>query len=269
MGWGDEIMAAGCAEAKARELGGPVVIVDRNGVPRWSDIWKNHPDILRPEDAKRASGSIRNGPWARPYIARWARWGGRACCVFTQWRARDFRGRIFLSGSEQSIAAARYGGIGYRKFVVIEPRVDPAGNPNKQWPLGRYAAVLDALPDVVFVQLGPENVPALNGGVRRLMTSTFREACAILEGAAAYLGPEGGLHHAAAALGIPAVVIFGGHTSPETTGYPGHTNLYVESELSPCGRWEPCPHCREAMESISVESVVDALKGVLHASRAA
>ena len=60
-------------------------------------------------------------------------------------------------------------------------------------------------------------------------------------------------------LDIPAVVLFGGHTSPETTGYKDHINVYPEHDKSPCGQWQECDHCKEVMEMITVESVVDSV----------
>jgi hypothetical protein len=36
---------------------------------------------------------------------------------------------------------------------------------------------------------------------------------------------EGGMHHAAAAVGVPAVVLFGGFIPPEIMGYKGQISL--------------------------------------------
>jgi hypothetical protein len=65
------------------------------------------------------------------------------------------------------------------------------------------------------------------------------------------------LHHAAAALGVPAVVIFGGFISPAVTGYAAHANIFTGDDLG-CGNINPCPHCRAAMERISVDQVYGA-----------
>ena len=76
-----------------------------------------------------------------------------------------------------------------------------------------------------WVQLGAGGIRVLEG-VRPIETADFRAACAALAGARAAVLPEGGLHHAAAALDIPAVVIFGAMTSPANTGYASHVNLF-------------------------------------------
>ena len=95
-----------------------------------------------------------------------------------------------------------------------------------------------------------------------MATPTFQDACTALSGAAAAVLPEGGLHHAAAALGVPAVVIFGGVCSPANTGYGPHVNLY-EPHGSPCGQRVACAHCRRALAAIGPETVADHLDRML------
>jgi len=76
-----------------------------------------------------------------------------------------------------------------------------------------------------------------------------------------YIGPEGGLHHGAAAVGTPAVVIFGGYIHPTTTGYAAHVNLFGADEA--CGNTTECQHCKLAMDAITVDQVYEAAKGIL------
>jgi hypothetical protein len=75
------------------------------------------------------------------------------------------------------------------------------------------------------------------GTPRSRASSSFRRATfarpPASSGAALLISPEGGLHHAAAALGVRAVVIFGGFISPATTGYELHTNLFTGGQA--CG----------------------------------
>ena len=126
---------------------------------------------------------------------------------------------------------------------------------NKAWPFARYQELVQRATNVQFVQFG-DGSRTLNGVVV-FPTPTFRNACAILAGAAAYVGNEGGLHHAAAALGVKGVVIFGGSCSVEATGYPIHTNFGCPN---PCGRWSPCAHCVEVMNGITVDLVLKGLQ---------
>ena len=66
--------------------------------------------------------------------------------------------------------------------------------------------------------------------------------------------PEGGLHHAAAALGTPTIVIFGGFISPRQTGYPHQVNLFTGG--TPCGMRRRCDHCEQAMRRVAIEEVL-------------
>lgn len=174
----------------------------------------------------------------------------------------DFRatpGEVFLSGSEKWLADTHGKG-----FIVVEPNVPEWKTvaPNKKWPRDRYEAVARILKgsghDVVqFKYPQAKLIP----GVRVIRTETFRAAVAALANAALYIGPEGGLHHAAAAVGVPAVVLFGGFIPPQVTGYDTHTNL--TGGMKACGSLTKCKHCTEAMMLITVDEVHHAALGHL------
>lgn len=249
MGWGDELMAAGQAARVSREGGGAkVCILNSHGQARYHEMWEGL-DFITPVQ-KPGALTIRNGPGCRPYIKYPFTSAGH---VYTEWRARDHRPVI-----SRQLVGDRVDG----PWVLIEPTIKALANPNKQW--SRWQEVVDALPAVQFVQCGPSarsGAPArqlLAGpNVTQFVTETFIEAARLLNTCALYVGPEGGMHHAAAALNVPAVVIFGGSPSVKATGYPDHTNLGGDE---PCGRWEPCTHCVKTMNAITPERVVEAVK---------
>lgn len=146
------------------------------------------------------------------------------------------------------------------RLVILEPNVPPhkTSSPNKQWSVVRYADVAvrlraEGYQTAQFIHNHQgNNLP----GVLTLKPPTFRHALAVLARSAIYIGPEGGLHHGAATVGIPAVVIFGGFIPPDVTGYDGHTNLTGGVEA--CGSLNRCPHCAAAMEAIRVKHVYGA-----------
>lgn len=176
----------------------------------------------------------------------------------------DFKvkpGEVFLTDQER-MNGRRFG----RGFVLIEPEVPAwkSSSANKDWGRANYAAVAGRLLDDGFqvVQLiYPRMQGTVLDGVRGLRTYDFRDAMAILSSAAIYIGPEGGLHHGAAAAGIRAVVLFGGFIPPAVTGYDKHINLTGGAEA--CGFLKPCAHCREAMAAITVEQVYRAAREIL------
>lgn len=139
-------------------------------------------------------------------------------------------------------------------FVYIEPNIKGTFAGNKDWGFGKWQAVVDACHGTRFIQGRGRKL----NGVEQVDTHSFRDACALLSRADLFMGTDGGLHHAAAALGIPAVVVWGGLVSPKILGYDFHTNLH--SGTGSCGSKKSCNHCRKALEWVTAEMVVEAIE---------
>lgn len=276
MGYGDALMAS----AEARQMldrvpGVPVAIGDGNRLI-GSPVFDNNPRLASAQQL--ADGTpvqwLHNYGHHRPYhqpTDHSHKKDKSQPWLFTGWRVRDVGpGELYFTAAELDQERESLRMIPPGPFIVIEPTVKRAASPNKQWGFENYAAVAKTLAanGVRLVQLGPSDV-AFVPGVDRLITGTFRQACAILARAALYVGNEGGLHHAAAALGVPAVVIFGGFTSPWNTGYHGHVNFYADHPMSPCGERLPCDHCRICMDSIRPAAVAEAALTLLEGAIAA
>jgi len=254
MGIGDEIMAAGHARVMHEQFPRRKVIIrDRHGGHRWHPIWEGNPHIVGQREVAKDAQTLFHCPGHRPYHkgktdAKW---------IYNL----DYRaplGQIFLTPEEKKFGA-RYAGK-----IIIEPHIKQKASPNKQWGWVRWNKLIYIADNegYKFAQLGPVGTQELQG-MDHIETPTFRQACAVLAGACAYVGHEGGLHHAAAALGIPSVVIFGGFTPIELTGYEGHRNIGA-SLGEACGNRQPCPHCAKWMESITPDFVLKQLKELLH-----
>lgn len=261
MGRGDEIMALGEAEAIFRATGARVLIVDVQDVPLWSPVWEHHPAIAR-SDKEPYRSRLVNGPGARPYHKAWAHAEGKPMAVYSDWRAENCLGHLVLTPAELGLGLELRSKIG--PYVVVEPHVKAEASPNKDWGFGRFQEVIRRCPDLRFVQLGPAASPKpILEGATFVRTESFRDACGIMAHADAFLGSEGGLHHAAAALRRPAAVIFGSFIAPETTGYSFHINFYIRDQHAPCGRWARCPACAQALERITPEAVAGGLRSLL------
>lgn len=212
--------------------------------PQAHEIYKNNPNVAKP-----GSEALPNLEWIKYYrgsriygVSKGGRW-------IWNHQYRAIPGELYFTPEEKSAAQTAPG------FILIEPSVKKTA-PNKQWPRDRYAQVAARLlklgyPVAQFAASGPP----LALQVRMLKSTSFRNALAFLTHASLYIGPEGGLHHGAAAFGIPGVVIFGGFIAPWTTGYDLHRNIFTGGH--PCGITMPCPHCRAAMAAISVDRVVN------------
>lgn len=247
MGWGDELMAAGQARLMRAHDRRQVRIVKPNGTPRRHDAWLHNPDVAGPVYPQDCQVLV-NAPGVRPYIAE---------KLPQRWVWRDYvpePGRLCLHAHERAFAAAREA-----PQVVIGPSLKPGASPNKDWGAARWREFvrLALRAGLRLVQLGPAGTPVFPG-VGFIETPSMRLACAVLARAGAYVGHEGGLHHSAAALGLPGVVIFGGYISPRQTGYALHRNLFEGGE--PCGWRTPCAHCAMAMAAITPEQVLTELE---------
>jgi ADP-heptose:LPS heptosyltransferase len=126
---------------------------------------------------------------------------------------------------------------------------------NKEWPWDRWQEVVKRL-DLPWVQLGNEESKSLDG-VKRVVTKSFRDALGYINKASLVVTTDGALHHAAAALGKPAVVLWGGLAPWTVLGYSTHTNICKATSV--CGSIKSCSHCQKAMEAITVEDVIKAI----------
>lgn len=264
MGYGDNIMATGWARGMAAR-GRRLALGDGRQI-RWDylseEIFQNNPNLARPGEEGR--GDLE---WLAYYRGNrlYARHDTGAHRWVWNMEFRPPVGEFFFSAEEESFAAQ----CG-RDFVVIEPTV-PAHKscaPNKQWSPQRFYEVAKLLrrQDVPLRQFEGPNLSSAQylPYAERIKTPTFRMAVAALSRARLYVGPEGGLHHAAAALGVPAVVIFGGFIPPQVTGYEGHEN--VSSSGHACGSLRNCEHCRRAMDEITVDRVMSSVNKLLKRS---
>lgn len=238
-------MCTGHVKALHEANGRPVLVVDRMGRPQWHTIFDNNPRILRAPHL----GAQRhlNAGGARPYIV------GKSP---THWQWRRYEplpGEIYFSQEEKDFGAPRGG------HILIEPNTKVPTS-NKAWIWERWQELVDR--GGSFVQVGSEGTRRLIG-VQFVETANVRMAAAVLAGSRAYVGAEGFLHHAAAALGVPAVVVFGGFISPMVTGYKTHRNLYKGGSELGCGSRMQCAHCRAAMDAITVDEVSTNLQEVL------
>lgn len=272
MGWGDDIMATADARRLQRRDPRPVAVRDKRGGARWHPIWDGNPRLVRPD----AVGSrtdiqwLENYPGKRPYLD-YSRLTQERYAYNRAYRAEP--GEIYLTAAERAPWERLKG------CVVVEPNIKPGAPLNKDWGWQHWRQLVALLHGLPLVQLGAPGVKRLEydrhrrhleGAPFRVtheVTRSLREAAAALSWARAIVCPEGGMHHAAAALGIPGVVIFGGYISPRTTGYELHTNLAADGD--PCGSRTPCSHCRIAMNSIRPETVAKALNEILERTKSA
>lgn len=249
MGIGDDIMATGFARG-ASERGRKIAFGDGKRIiwgPHSEMVFRHNPNVARSlSDAgiewvhyhkgNRIYNSLGNGRWIWNY---------------------DFRpepGEFFFSFLEKERTVRRH------RSVLIEPNVpwNKSVAANKDWGVARYQKLVDALRLRGYGVFQTSHGQVRLRDVVTIPVIDFRTAAAALAGFDACVVPEGGLHHAAAAVGVPAVVLYGGFIPPEVTGYEGQLCLTGGAEA--CGSLNRCDHCAQAMSKISVEEVLSCVE---------
>jgi hypothetical protein len=146
-------------------------------------------------------------------------------------------------------------------YVVIEPgtNTDWFGD-LRAWPIDRWQDLVFFInkkyPDVSVLQIGLSTTTLLQGVIDLRGKTSFREATLIIKDSLLFIGTEGGLMHAAAAVKARAIILWGGVTSSSFAGYPHlHTIISNSVPCAPCGQLGWCDNDRVCMNSIRVEVV--------------
>ena len=112
---------------------------------------------------------------------------------------------------------------------------------------------------MAVVQVGVPGTPSVPHTVDIRGRTTFREAAALIQRSALFIGTEGGLMHAARAVDANALILWGGVTLPEFAGYPdNHRIICHRVHCAPCGQFGWCDNGHICMRDISVKETLDA-----------
>lgn len=242
MGFGDDLIVTSIVK-KARSRTNRPIVVGNGAVVSWSEVFENNPYILRKPTPDCVW--VRNVEGNRPYIDYY-----KSNDVRFAWKPFHAEpGELYFSPEELRWQES--------DFCYIEPNVKTdVFADNKDWGFQNWQKVVDLTPEIRWVQ---GRGRALRG-VIQLDTKSFRDACALLSRASLFVGGDGGLGHAAAALGKPAVLVLGGLIDPKMMwDYPNFRLICKATKF--CGSIKPCDHCREAFRQVTVEEVVEAIRG--------
>lgn len=110
------------------------------------------------------------------------------------------------------------------------------------------------------MQLGNHDDPLLEDVIDLRGKTSLRHCAAILAQSLVFVGIEGFLMHLARAVDCRSVIIYGGRTKPEETGYSCNENLYTSMSCSPCWRTNTCELNRACMDSITSDMVISAIE---------
>ena len=257
MGFGDEIIGSGLARG-AHARGKQIAFGDGHKI-NWSgwcsEIYEGNPNVARPGQEQ-----LTNLEWVN------FRKGNRVYSTLSPDRSRyvwNYKwrmvpGEFFFSEAEKALAATFAPG-----FIVIEPNLPwhKSCAVNKDWGEAKYTELGRRLllQGHRLVQFKHKEARRFIAGADIVELPRFRQAIAVLSRAAAYVGAEGGMMHAAAAVGVKGVVLFGGWSPPLVCNLPSNIAVASANSGEACGSLHTCKHCQQAMASISVDQVKDAV----------
>jgi len=268
MGVGDALMATGeVRELRKNNPNLKFVIGDGNR-SYWNEVFNYNPYIIRGSEVNSHKEIIwiKNYEGNRPY----RNYDKHLPKDNYNWKEKftPKKGEFFFSEKEISFAKQVISNvkkkIGQKKIIFIEPHIKKRlGYENRDWGFDKWKKVVSELNYYYeFIQITFGTREPIKGCIN-VSGLNFRSSAAILSMCDLFVGPEGGMHHAAAATDRKAVVIFGGHISPQITGYNFHTNLYVKHSMSPCGNKFICKHCQECLKEITTEEVIKEIKKLI------
>ena len=177
---------------------------------------------------------------------------------------RTHQGELYFDEEERAQVRRLLESRGLRGFVAVEPETNQEWfGTLRAWPWERWQALVDALraalPDVPIVQIGVDGSRRLSGVVDLCGQTAFRDAVLVLREARLFLGTEGGLMHAAHAVGARSLILWGGVTLPEFAGYPHRQRvLCAYVPCAPCGNRGWCDYGHRCMNEIQVPEVLRA-----------
>lgn len=247
-------MALGRAEKHFERTGERVSICAAGGYPRDHDAWHGNPAWIHEGGHK-----IIDGASVRPYHI--GPLSGKGIWILDH---KPRAGKVWLTKAERDFAVnvLHAAGLTRRRFAVVGVDVKPNASVNKNWGLNNWQEVINRMTVPVVQLLQDKNQKPLDGCIG-IYTGHFRQAMAIIAHAALVMCNEGGNHHMAASMRVPAVVIFGAFIPPSVTGYDFHRNIAIETPEGYCGNFGECRHCNKAMAQITPAVVLSQVKHLL------
>jgi len=258
MGWGDILMGMGEALKSYNETGQRVVFPENRVFSyniNWRQAYQNINYIISKDEIVENEDVVyfEDGKDFTKYID----WNNSTNKKFHFLPYRPIPAELkfnLIVYEKLTILKRRLG-----EFIFIEPHVkNGVSKLNKDWGFENFQSLVNRV-DAKFVQ--PNYGKPLLKGAIPITTAGFLDAAAILSISKTSVMNEGGLMHAAAAVNIPSVIIFGGYISPNNTGYEMHKNIHVKG--SPCGMRSECLHCKKVMDQIKVKKVESKVEALL------
>lgn len=172
----------------------------------------------------------------------------------------DLKCELFLTDKEEQFP----GRIKLEKYVTIDPHTKNEYTVNKEYPFEKWQRIVNEISkDCIVVQVGRKTDYVLNNVVNMTGRSTFREAAAMIKNSKLFVGSEGGLMHAANAVGAQSVIVITGFLHPNMTCYSNNVNIWIGKSHGPCGMKVRCNKCAQECQQHDESEVITAIRSLL------
>lgn len=171
-------------------------------------------------------------------------------------------GEFYLTSQEEQQAEKLLRSSGLGHFVAIDSDTKEEWFGRlRTWPFERWQLFANqwraAMPGLPLVQVGVEKSKRLSGVVDLCGKTSLREAAWILKRSCLFVGSDGALMHAAAALGVRSLILWSGVNLPGFLGYPEQQRvLFANAPCAPCGNLGWCDFSHRCMLDLTVEDVL-------------
>ena len=173
----------------------------------------------------------------------------------------EIRCELYLSEPEKIFLDDFRLSFGNEKYIAIEPHTKDEYTVNKTYPFEKWQYVVDEISKhIKVVQIGQKTDRILKGCTDLTGTTSFREAAAIISDSELFIGPEGGLMHAANAVDKCSIIVITGFIHPRMTCYPKNTNIWIGNKHGPCGLKTRCNKCSEECKNHDPNVIIEKIK---------
>ena len=149
----------------------------------------------------------------------------------------------------------------FGKIIAVQSQAGPWTR-NKDWVPEYFNEVIEYFVKLGwrFMQIGGEETIRLK--YCHDWFGTVRQTAALMSRCKLFIGPVSSGMHLASAVGIPALIIFGGREDPKMIALEGHEYIYSNVECAPCWKVEVCED-KKCMKKIKPDLVIDYVLDIL------
>ncbi|MGV3720478.1 MAG: glycosyltransferase family 9 protein [Actinomycetota bacterium] len=184
--------------------------------------------------------------------------------VGVELRERPRQPRIYLTERELQFRAEQIEALPRPRIAIVPFGKGTVRLPNKVYPAAQWCALTQLLGGIggALLHLGASQEGPRAEGAVDFRDIGYRNTASVLQRCDLVVTHVSGIMHLAAAVGTPAVVLYGAAEHPAISGYPWNRNVYVPIECGPCWMETPCSH-HSCMKQLTPERALSEVREAL------